>query len=138
MPSSNEFVEAARSYLGTRWMHQGRSRKGVDCVGLIIVAAADLGIEIADMKGYRRAPNKEVFVNHIRANSQAVDTPVPGTFGIFRDGNQPCHAGIFAEMHGELSLIHAYVGTGIVMEEVFIHDWPRRLIEVRALTELDY
>lgn len=137
MPSSNDYVEAARSYLGVRWRHQGRDRMGVDCVGLLIVAGADLGIEIADKQGYRRSPDKDAFINHIRDNSVPADAPRPGTFGIFRDGNQPCHVGIFAEMHGEVSLIHAYVGTGVVMEEVFAHDWPRRLIEVRALAELE-
>lgn len=109
---------------------------GVDCVGLIIAAGADLGLEIPDMKGYRRTPNKELFINHIRANSVFAPEPIPGTFGIFRDGNQPCHVGIFAEMYGQVSLIHAYVGTGIVMEEVFAHHWPNRLIEIRALEEL--
>lgn len=137
MPLKQEFIEAARGWLGVRWLHQGRNRAGVDCVGLLLVAAADVGIELPDMPGYRRSPNPELFVTHIRNNSLPVSAPEPGTFGVFRDGNQPCHVGIFAERDGNLTLIHAYAGTGKVMEELFLHDWPRRLVEVRAIEGID-
>jgi cell wall-associated NlpC family hydrolase len=39
-----QFVEAARTYLGAPWLHQGRSRQGIDCAGLLICAAVDCGI----------------------------------------------------------------------------------------------
>lgn len=133
MPNREAFIEAARGWIGTRWIHQGRNRAGVDCVGLLLMAAADLGIELPDMPGYRRSPNPDLFVTHIRNNSLSVPSPEPGTFGIFRDGLQPCHVGIFAEQDGQLTLIHAYAGLGVVMEEPFIHDWPAKLVEVRAI-----
>lgn len=136
MPSSAEFIDAARGYIGTRWMHQGRSARGIDCVGLVLLSAAQIGIEIPDMQGYRRSPNPALFLGHIRNNTIPADAPVPGTIGVFRDGNQPCHVGIFATLHDQLSLIHAYAGTGLVMEEVFIHDWPKKLIEIRAIESL--
>lgn len=137
MPLNSDFVDSARSYMGTKWRHQGRSRMGVDCVGLVILSLADIGVEVPDMQGYRRHPDP-IFVEHIRNNSVPAFGPLPGTLGIFRDGTQPCHVGIFATMHDQVSLIHAYAGTGKVMEEVFIHDWPRKLVEVRALVGLDY
>lgn len=137
MLSNLDFVESARAYTGVKWRHQGRNRLGVDCVGLVLCSLADIGIIVPDMQGYRRTPDP-IFVQHIRDNSVPAPGPLPGTLGIFRDGNQPCHVGIFATMHGEVSLLHAYAGTGKVMEEVFMHDWPRRLIEVRALAELTY
>ena len=110
---------------------------GVDCVGLVICSLADIGVTVPDMQGYRRSPDP-IFVEHIRNNSVPSEGPLPGTLGVFRDGTQPCHVGIFGEMHGKLSLVHAYAGTGKVMEEVFLHDWPRRLIEIRAITGLAY
>lgn len=137
MPSSDDLIAVARSYLGVKWRHQGRNRMGVDCVGLVLCSLAELGIPAPDMKGYRRTPDP-IFVEHIRNNSLPADAPIPGTLGIFRDGTQPCHVGIFATMHGQTSLIHAYAGTGIVMEEVFIHDWPKKLVEIRAFVGLEY
>lgn len=109
---------------------------GIDCVGLIIMAASDIGIQVPDMPGYRRSPDGPKFVEHIRASSVPASEPLPGTFGIFRDGSQPCHVGIFAEMHGGVSLIHAYAGTGQVMEEMFDHDWPKKLIAIQVLEGL--
>lgn len=123
--------------MGVRWRHQGRNRMGVDCVGLVICSLADIGVVVPDMQGYRRTPDP-IFVEHIRNNSEPAASLLPGTLGIFRDGTQPCHVGIFSTMHGQLSLIHAYAGTGKVMEEVFIHDWPNKLVEARALTGLEY
>lgn len=137
MPNNNDFIESARSYMGVKWRHQGRNRMGVDCVGLVICALADIGVEVPDMQGYRRSPDP-IFVEHIRNNSAAAIGPVPGTLGIFRDGTQPCHVGIFGTLHGQVSLIHAYTGTGKVMEEVFMHDWPNKLVETRALLGIDY
>lgn len=138
MPSNLDLVTAARGWIGTRWVHQGRSRHGVDCVGLLLVTLAELGIEAADMQGYRRSGDPETFVNHVYSQTVPVELSdlAPGHIGVFRDGTQPCHVGIFAEKYEQPSLIHAYAGIGCVLEEPFIHDWPRRLVAVRAMQEL--
>lgn len=136
MPNKLDYVEAARGWLDVRWLHQGRSRQGIDCVGLLIVAAADLGITLPDMPGYRRSSDPAKFLGHVVANSLPESEPHPGAFGIFRDGTQPCHVGIFGERDGHLTLIHAYAGTGKVMEELFIHDWPLHLMSVRSIEGL--
>jgi cell wall-associated NlpC family hydrolase len=138
MPSSSLLIAAARTYIGIPWLHQGRNRQGVDCVGLLICAMADIGIEIPDMQGYRRAPDPEVFVGHIHANSLPEKFPFPGTLGVFRDGSQPCHVGIFATMYDQMSLIHAAAGPERVKEELFIHDLPGNLISIRRFKGLIY
>jgi cell wall-associated NlpC family hydrolase len=33
----NVIVSAARSWLGVPWRHQGRTRQGVDCAGLVVL-----------------------------------------------------------------------------------------------------
>lgn len=137
MPTTDEFIAAARSRLGLRWLHQGRSPQGVDCVGLVVVSLADIGIVVPDVLGYRRSPHAIQFLGHIREHSEFAATPEPGTVGIFRDGTQPCHVGIFATMRDQLSLIHAYAPAGKVIEEPFIHEWPRLLIETRRVKELN-
>lgn len=132
-----DLVEAARSYLGVRWMHQGRSPLGVDCVGLLICAGGDVGLSIPDMKGYRRTPQPDVFVRHILDNSNEQSGPLIGNFGIFRDGTQPCHVGIFGEQYGQPSLIHSFAGTGKVMEEPFDPYWQQRCVAYRSMIGLE-
>jgi len=56
-PTPEKFIAAARALTGTRWQHQGRSERGVDCVGLLILAAEEAGIIIEAERNYRRTPN---------------------------------------------------------------------------------
>lgn len=52
------FVAECRTFLGVRWLHQGRSEMGVDCVGLLVVPATRLGILTPDETpaNYHRTP----------------------------------------------------------------------------------
>ncbi len=55
---------ALRTYKGVRFLHQGRNRAGIDCVGLLSCAAHDLGYPNAaqaDMRDYQRAPDSDMF-----------------------------------------------------------------------------
>lgn len=51
--NGERIVEIARSYVGVPWKHQGRSRTGLDCVGLVYRVWCDLGFDPAvDGTGY--------------------------------------------------------------------------------------
>lgn len=39
------FLDAARGYVGCPWKHQGRSRLGLDCIGLVVLALRDCGLD---------------------------------------------------------------------------------------------
>jgi len=56
-----EVVETARSYIGTRWRHQGRDRRGLDCVGLVLRVAHDLGLTDFDVSNYGRVPSNRMM-----------------------------------------------------------------------------
>ena len=55
--SRADVVAAARSYLGVPYLHQGRTMRGLDCVGLIIRVGHDLGLSDYDIDGYSRVPS---------------------------------------------------------------------------------
>ena len=42
--AESEIVDAARSFLGVKFTHQGMSRLGLDCLGLLLVSAAKVGL----------------------------------------------------------------------------------------------
>ena len=48
MVTRTDIVAAARGWLGVPWRHQGRSRAGVDCVGLVVVVCRSLGLSDHD------------------------------------------------------------------------------------------
>lgn len=126
-----DVIAEARKWIGTRWVHQGRSPVGIDCAGLLIMVGTALGFAPEDMFGYRRSPDGKTFREHIFKQTAFEPQPRPGSIGLFREARFPTHCGIFAEQDGNLTLIHAYMPYGRVVEEPFLHDWPQKLVAVR-------
>jgi hypothetical protein len=136
LPSRADVISAARDWIGVRWLHQGRNRAGIDCAGLLIQIHLELNLPVEDKTGYKRTPNALDFLNHIRRQTTFCATPMPGSIAVFRQEVMPCHTGIFAEKNGILTIIHADATQGKVLEEPFIHDWPRLLVEARNIIGL--
>jgi cell wall-associated NlpC family hydrolase len=115
----DEVIAEARSWLKVPWKHQGRSRKGVDCVGLVVMVAQSFGLPVDDRTDYGRDPSDLQMIAILR--KQIVFVPPSanrvGTVGIFRQVRVPCHIGILAMRNGYFSVIHARSGLGVVTEE---------------------
>jgi cell wall-associated NlpC family hydrolase len=127
-----DVIAEARKWIGTRWVHQGRTEMGVDCAGLVLKVGEAVGAPVEDMLGYRRSPDGVLFRQHIVQQTTFEPYPKPGSIGLFREARFPTHTGIFAlDENGKLTLIHAYMPYGKVMEEHFTHEWPTKLVGVR-------
>jgi len=129
MPSRDDVVTAARAYVGVPWRHQGRSRRGLDCAGLVVLVAKDLGLSDYDTTSYRRHAQGQAFVEHFRANMDPVPVAEmrPGDVLLFADGAYPCHAGIVSERHGVSYLVHAHATRRKVVEEPYAGEWPGKV-----------
>lgn len=120
--SVEQLIEAARGYLGVRWHHQGRSRAGVDCVGLVICVARDLGLSDYDISGYGTAPDgrmsgilREQCIEQPRGTE-----PAPGMLAEIRFDREPQHVAIVSPYRGGgHALLHA------------MSRFPRRVTEHR-------
>lgn len=117
-----QIVEAARSYLGIRFRHQGRDKSGLDCVGLLVLISRDCGLPCEDLKdlGYRRAPDPESF------RKALYDQTDDGNMRIIRHGSllmlrqpaYPCHCGVADMVEGQKPmLIHASIGERAVVSQ---------------------
>jgi cell wall-associated NlpC family hydrolase len=124
MTSRSAIVAAARAWIGTPWVHQQRTRgEGVDCAGLIIGVARELGAvpPCFDFNGYARRPDgtlinicAKLMTPVPRASMQPGDVVVLATE---RDAQHMGFLGDYA--HGGLTLIHAAdraSGAGRVVE----------------------
>lgn len=114
-------VYAARSWIGAPWAHQGRSRGGVDCAGLVICVARSLGLVPAafDVQGYARLPDGRTLIEQCDAhmNPVAQNEMQPGDVVVARFDSAAQHFGIAAPYrHGGLSIIHAAARYGAVIE----------------------
>jgi hypothetical protein len=110
-------VDTARSYVGTKVVHHGRSRRdGLDCIGLVIVTARDLGFtKYRDQRYEPTADGTElqaVFDRYLQRRPRPLVFE-PGDVVHFRLGEQYQHVGIVGILYdfsqtGSLTLIHSH------------------------------
>jgi len=120
MVTRPEIVAAARGWIGVPWRHQGRSRAGVDCVGLIVVVCQGLGLSDYDSTVYGRDPDPTRFLGHFAAGGAMRINPLDAQDGdllVFRQSAFPCHAGIRSTQYGVPYAIHAHLAHRQVVEE---------------------
>lgn len=114
-----DVVAEARSFIGTKYRHQGRSREGVDCIGLPVCIRAGLGLSGLDASpGYARQTTDTEMLDFCRANMMEIDRSeiAPGDVLVQMNGVVR-HMAIVADyLHGGLSVIHAWMPSRRVVE----------------------
>lgn len=119
-------IAEARSWLGVPWRHQGRTRSGIDCVGLVVCVARALRLSDYDSTGYSRRAQGQGFVEHFRSNMDGVAIPDArsGDVLVFADQAYPCHCGFLTQRLGHPHLLHAHATRRKVIEEPYAGEWP--------------
>lgn len=131
--------EAARTFNGAKWRHQGRRPEFMDCLGLVVLSLRLIGREVSDRTDYGRTPHNQ----RLRAGLCAeFGEPVPlselapGMIVTMRWTGEENHVAIVSPHpdHG-LGLIHCYafapggaVG-GRVIEHGMDDAWRARIVE---------
>ena len=92
MISNLNIVETARSFCGVKYAHQGRNRKvGLDCGGLILVVARELGLTELEELGYSSFPENGRFEQLLNENADNlnIESVYPHSFtgGEFQAGD---------------------------------------------------
>lgn len=127
-PKRLEVVDAAREELGTRWLHQGRApKKGIDCLGLIVVTALKLGYTVEDQIDYMTNPDSEKLIRECTRQLEKIDLEEASTGDIltffFTNSQRPYH---FAIMTSPRTMIHAYAISKKVIEHSIDDYWLAR------------
>ncbi|EWS52660.1 MULTISPECIES: hypothetical protein [unclassified Methylibium] len=132
-----QVVAAARGWIGTPYQHQQRLKGvAVDCAGLVIGVARELGIvpPEMDVTGYLRLPDGASLIAYCDQFMTRVPLieAMPGDVPVVCHPRSPrrhaAHMGIFGDYPGGLSLIHAN-GTKVV-EHRFDEDTRSRTLQV--------
>lgn len=139
-----DIVAAARSWLGTRFLHQGRLKRsgstagGVDCLGLLVGVAAEL--RLCDSAGKTLTGFDRVDYGHnperytLQSALETLLTPIPcdaiqpGDVALMTLERSPQHVGIISDHPDGLGLIHAYASARKVVEHRLDESWRRRII----------
>jgi cell wall-associated NlpC family hydrolase len=127
------FIAAARTYLNVPFRHHGRSRARLDCIGLVILALADVGAVASDRRAYGRDPLNDGLR---AAVVEQIGDPIPlsdirpGDVLMIKWHEEPNHIAIVTDYPlGGLAIIHAFAQAGRVVEHALADPWPRRICE---------
>jgi len=133
-----DIVSAARSWVGTRFQHQGRIKKGsghkggVDCLGLLVGIARELNLQVSgcplagfDRQDYGHYPDTDALEKTL--SSLLLSIPLkhkqPGDVALFSIDGNPQHLGILSDY----GLIHAYAPARAVVETRLDEQWQKRI-----------
>lgn len=141
MSTRKQVVDQARKYLQTPFAHQGRTRRhSLDCVGLVLCVACDLGIcdvhgAPLDRYSYRDyGPDPVGLMVFDACKRHLVSLPVTselrhGMVICMRVPTSPSHVGIVSADNGYPCVIHAYSGgEAKCVEHILDKAWMRRIV----------
>lgn len=135
----NLIEQEARKQIGTPYRHHGRDERGLDCVGLVIKVAKDLGLSDFDVTGYPRQAVDESMLGLCREHLAEVSKSdmQPGDVVVMNFHNQR-HMGILGTYPlGGLSLIHAFQWKPPQVVEIRLDDkWRARIMAAFRFKEV--
>lgn len=122
----DEIVKTAREYLGTPFKHQGRLKGiGIDCAGLVICVAKELGLTTFDHQAYGHLPHAMMMQNH--CDEQMTRIPIedakPGDVYLMAFHKEPQHLCIITD----IGIIHAYAQVRRCVEHGINEMWQGRV-----------
>lgn len=97
--SAEAFVAAARGFLGVPWMHQGRTERGVDCIGLVVLSARAVGLDAPLDANYGRMQDYRQARRYLDQFCDRVGTAEVGDIVLFKT-SQTLHTAIVSEVDG--------------------------------------
>lgn len=140
MITREDIVKEARSWLGTRFHHQGRAKGvGCDCIGLIVGVVRDLQITSPeggmlcrhDTTNYGRIPNGRFLKDMLEKYLTPIDIKdvQAGDILLFHFEKEPQHVAIVSDYHaGGFGIIHCYASSRKVVEHSLDDLWKSRII----------
>jgi cell wall-associated NlpC family hydrolase len=137
MIAPEDVFAQAREWLGVRFVHQGRSRHGCDCLGFIAAFMQELGSDTlmnALPRAYGRAP-QSLLVDGLPKITREVALQ-PGALLLiqFPVYPWPSHAAIYTGS----SMIHSVEAAGKVVEHSYGRPWKPRTVSTWALPLVRY
>jgi cell wall-associated NlpC family hydrolase len=125
-----QWIDEIRSWVGVPWVHQGRNRHGVDCIGLVIASAHALGLTEFDTRAYGRTPMGDFLVRMCNEHMTRKARAEPGDVLLMRLSKFPQHFAVLVEPG---RIVHARGEDGRVVETNIPDAWCRRVVGVYAV-----
>lgn len=115
---ADDLIAAARAYDRVPFRHQGRTCSGIDCIGLIVCAARDAGLDLPDRHDYARDPYGDELERALDETLIRLVHPEPAAVGLVRFADSRRHVALLTPER----MIHAWDLVGYVCEHAW-HPW---------------
>ncbi len=128
-------IEEARSWVNVPFLHQGRTRRGIDCIGLPIVVGQRLGLLPSrfEITNYGRLPSADLL-ERLMAHCVRLPQAVPGSLVAIAWTKTAAHVALCTGP----TLIHSYESVGCVVEHGYRGRWIRLTHSAWALPGVRY
>ncbi len=126
-------VHRAEHLVGTPFVHQGRGKSGLDCIGLIVDIAEYLGHKIEDTTRYGPEGNSALLLEKCRQYGIPVDINNYQSGDVvliswLRDPDKPHHAGVVLQTNdGVFCLIHGDKKAGKIVKHALTIEYHKRI-----------
>jgi cell wall-associated NlpC family hydrolase len=128
-------IDAARSFVGTPFLHQGRNRRGLDCIGLVIAALTQVGvIYYEEPPTYTRLPRGGSLLDPLRSYCKEAATIEPGVVVAMRFRREITHVALVTGP----TIIHAYEGAKRTVEHGYNNRWRKLTVGQWRLPGVEY
>lgn len=129
------FIAAARAMMNWPWRHQGRTERGIDCLGFVKLAISTVRA-VVDREGYGRTPyNRQLRASLVEHFGPPVADLQPADIVSMAWTGEERHLAIVTDYPEGLGLIHCYARApggrsgGRVVEHRLDESWRRNIIE---------
>jgi len=149
MISRTQIITEARSWIGTKFHHQGRLKKstvhkgGCDCLGLLVGVAHDLQMRSPkdksraflsqfDDTAYSRIPNGKKLQERLENLLYPIDADNMNIADVLllKFGKNPQHLGLVSDYPDGFGLIHCFRQIGQVVEHRLDDYWREKIVGV--------
>jgi cell wall-associated NlpC family hydrolase len=126
MITADQIIAEARTWIGVRFLHQGRTRHGVDCVGLVacVMRSLDPSWSAEIPIDYARRPKDGTLLSYTTRYCQRLKRVEHGALVLmqFPKISTPSHVALYTK---DGTIIHAHSVTRRVCEVGFRAQWER-------------
>jgi cell wall-associated NlpC family hydrolase len=133
----HDLVENYRSWLHVKFLHQGRTRLGADCLGFIAAGANEVGSSLFLDNlpiNYARNP-QSLLLDSLEQLTRKIDLQPGALIAIKWPFTQVAsHAAIYTGT----SIIHSYEANREVIEHGYVQPWIARTDSVWAIPLVKY
>lgn len=126
MATRTDVINKAREYAGTKFHHQGRLKGvGIDCAGLVICVAKELGLTNFDFINYGHMPHADTLEQLCNENLEPISMAEvkEGDIFLMAFENEPQHLAIKTD----IGIIHSYAQVRRCVEHSLDRVWLSRV-----------